>query len=399
MSREVPAAGVSAVRPLVVLAEFYDSGGTRTYLKQLLEFYAECGRSVILVGCYSEPDVEIAGVLRAHSFSFVSYFDILNPGSSNQNSAQKWVPRVWSPRYMKRERVAFRNFLSQHGAQGITVSAGTPGLFAGAAGATESGLYILHTYPHGRRQKYLGRFFMKAFFRRVRKLVAVSQFQKDHMQKLWGLSGGGGRIAVIRNSTGPALGARAGEVPPGGIVITASWVEQYKNPEFWIETASIASKKLGRERIQFQWFGSGSLLEDSRAKATEIADFAHAEFAGHVPSPENEYRAAFAYLQTSSVENMSLSVIEALRYGLPTVVTNVGGLPEIVENAITGFVVPPDSPELAAAAIIRLAEEPKLWWQMSQAAQARYAEHFAPESWKLAMSDLHSEVFGRQPND
>jgi len=398
MIRQETAEGISPDKPLVVLAEFYDSGGTRTYLKQLLEFYAESGRSVILVGCYSEPDAEIAAVLRAHSFSFVSYFDILNAGSLNHSSARKWVPKVWSPGYMKRERVAFRQFLSQSGAQGIVVSAGTPGLFAGAAGATESGVYILHTYPHGRRQEYLGRFLMKAFFSRVKRFVAVSQFQKDQMTRLWRLSGGDERIEVIRNSTGPVLGARVGVAPTGGVVITASWVEEYKNPEFWIQTALIASKELSKAQIQFTWFGSGSMLEVSRVKATAIAEFAHAEFAGHVPSPEVEYVSAFVYLQPSSVENMSLSVIEALRFGLPAVVTNVGGLPEIVENGITGFVVPSDSPELAAAAIIRLTEDSELWSQMSQASQARYSKYFAPESWGAAMSDLHNEVFGEQWN-
>jgi len=57
------------------------------------------------------------------------------------------------------------------------------------------------------------------------------------------------------------------------------------------------------------------------------------------------------YLQVSSTENMSLSVIDALRHGVPAVVTDVGGLPEIVEHGKSGLVVPSAPSEVIAESV------------------------------------------------
>lgn len=374
----------------MLVAEYYDSGGTRTYLRQLLDFYATRGTSVILVGCHAKPDAEVAEWLAERGFSFAAYAQVIGAEPDHPGMAH---PRVWSPTYMRRERVAFRRFLNCVSADGIVVTAGTPGQFAGAAGASARGIYILHTYPHGRRQRALGRCLMHAFFRSVSCLVAVSEFQRQEMTRLWRMDRRSDDIVVIPNTTGPVVAAPDLSMQAPFDVITASWLEPYKEPLEWLDIAAGVSQRVGRDNVRFTWLGEGSMLEACR-EAADRSDGVQATFIGHCDDVEPAYQQATVYLQPSSTENMSLSVIDALRFGVPAVVTNIGGLPEIVDDGATGLIVPVHDVDAAAGAIARLLCDPDLRASMATASQARYAAQFAPARWTERMTQLHDDVFG-----
>jgi glycosyltransferase involved in cell wall biosynthesis len=62
--------------------------------------------------------------------------------------------------------------------------------------------------------------------------------------------------------------------------------------------------------------------------------------------------------------------------GIPAVVTNVGGNPEIVINGKTGWVIPSNSPESLAAVIHEAVADPKMRYDMATAAKQRYVENY-----------------------
>jgi glycosyltransferase involved in cell wall biosynthesis len=376
---------------IVLLAEYYNSGGTRTFLRQLLDFYSARGTSVVLVSCHRDPDPEVARWLALYGFTFMSYAQVLGMDAASSTSVH---PNVWSPVSMLRERAAFRQLLKQTCAHGIVVSAGTPGQFAGAAGSADSGIYILHTYPHGRRQELLGRWIMHWFFRRVRRLVAVSHFQRQAMAQLWRMNSRSKDIAVIPNTTGRIIDEPMQTKSPPLEVVTASWLEPYKQPLEWLEVAAAVSQQLGRDRVRFTWLGEGSMLEVCREAASRRNDQVDATYVGHSDDVDVVYIRAHIYLQLSSTENMSLSTIDALRFGLPTVATDVGGLPEIVVDGVTGLLVPVHDVNAAAEAVTRLLDDPSLCSSMAAASRDRYTAQFAPDLWYRRMTELHDEVFG-----
>ena len=375
----------SAKFRLVVVAEYYDSGGTRFYLKQLLDFYASRDVWICLVGIHKTPDAEIRELLAKHGFAYVAYSAVMN--STTQSTASSGPPVWWWP-LAWRERQAFSRFLRSVQAKAIVVSAGTPGQFLGAACAGE-GIYLLHTYPHGRRQQVLGRLVLAPLARRVTTLVAVSQYERRAMEKLWRIRRSERSVAVIPNTVGPCRDDEAAppEVPP--MVLTAAWVEAYKEPLEWIEIAAAVSKRVGRENVQFVWFGEGSMLEACRIAAYRVQQVADVRFVGHSAEIENEYRKATLYLQPSSTENMSLSVIDALRFGLPAIGTRVGGIPEIIDDQVTGVLFPRHDVEAAAEAIVRLLRNSETRIAMSAASRLRYAEHFSESHWHQQLDDVH----------
>lgn len=66
------------------------------------------------------------------------------------------------------------------------------------------------------------------------------------------------------------------------------------------------------------------------------------------------------FLNTTNVDNMPMSVIEAMALGLPVISTNVGGMPYLIEHEVDGLLVEPNNPEAMASAIERLMQEPQL---------------------------------------
>lgn len=69
-------------------------------------------------------------------------------------------------------------------------------------------------------------------------------------------------------------------------------------------------------------------------------------------------------------------ILEAMAMGLPVVSTAISGIPEVVDDGVTGFIVPPGDPEALARAIARLMDDPSLGERMGSAGRAFVQEHF-----------------------
>ncbi|MEB3328726.1 MAG: glycosyltransferase family 4 protein [Candidatus Sericytochromatia bacterium] len=88
------------------------------------------------------------------------------------------------------------------------------------------------------------------------------------------------------------------------------------------------------------------------------------------------YPATDVYVLPSLAEGYGMSAVEAMGFGLPVVATRISALQELVEDEVTGLLVPPDDPEALARAMIRLLEAPALRARLGAAGRARFlAEH------------------------
>ncbi len=82
------------------------------------------------------------------------------------------------------------------------------------------------------------------------------------------------------------------------------------------------------------------------------------------------------FILPSDWEGVPLTVLEAMAAGKPVIATAVGGVPELVENGVTGILVPPHNSKALAQGILRLAKDPDLRQRMGKAAQERALERF-----------------------
>ncbi|QED37737.1 glycosyltransferase family 4 protein [Antarcticibacterium arcticum] len=80
------------------------------------------------------------------------------------------------------------------------------------------------------------------------------------------------------------------------------------------------------------------------------------------------------FINSSSIDNTPVSVIEAMALGLPVISTNVGGIPFLIEDGRTGLLVAPNDPEAMAKKILSLVEDPEKGRFLAENGRAKTAE-------------------------
>jgi glycosyltransferase involved in cell wall biosynthesis len=105
-----------------------------------------------------------------------------------------------------------------------------------------------------------------------------------------------------------------------------------------------------------------------KALAADLGLHYSVSFAGFLDAAAKarEFSEADIYLNTNTIDNMPVSVVEACAYGLPVVATNVGGLPHLINNGEDGLLIPNGDADAAAEAIERLLTEPDLAERISR---------------------------------
>jgi glycosyltransferase involved in cell wall biosynthesis len=86
--------------------------------------------------------------------------------------------------------------------------------------------------------------------------------------------------------------------------------------------------------------------------------------------------AADVYVQPSRREAFGLAIVEAMRQSLPVVATRVGGIPEVVDDEVSGILVEPDSPDELATAVGRILDDGELSRRFAEAGLARWRALF-----------------------
>jgi L-malate glycosyltransferase len=80
---------------------------------------------------------------------------------------------------------------------------------------------------------------------------------------------------------------------------------------------------------------------------------------------------------TSESEGFPNAVLEAMAARLPVIATSVGGVPEVIENEVTGLLVAPGNPTAISAAILRLLNDQDLCRRLADAGHERVVERFS----------------------
>jgi glycosyltransferase involved in cell wall biosynthesis len=141
-----------------------------------------------------------------------------------------------------------------------------------------------------------------------------------------------------------------------------------------------ALELLARQQFIVLIAGAGPLEKELREECTKRGLNGHVRFCGERKDILDLYNAADAFVMSSQCEGMPVALLEAASVGLPAVVTNVGGNPEVVTDGVTGYVVPPGSPTQLAAALQRLMEaSPERLRLMSDAARQRCQDRYGIE--------------------
>ena len=153
-------------------------------------------------------------------------------------------------------------------------------------------------------------------------------------------------------------------------------------PVYDIGTALRALKQVRVRVPQAHLTVAGSGPERSRleALAMELGLQDAVTFTGQLENADMValYQRASVAINPSRVDNMPISILEALACGIPVVSTNVGGIPDLVAHDRTALLVPPQDPEAMASAVVSILVQPARAEALRQAGLSHVAEYSWP---------------------
>lgn len=373
---------------VLIIPHFTPAGGTRSHFKSLVAFCANRGCSITVALHHELYDEEILALGRRHGITYVSIVKRSRFFLWNQFPLNVLYDFLMARSVM---RIA---------APDITiVTTGTPGDWLGLIRFSRRFLYILHTYPSG---QIGGRLFGAAYSRLLRsmlsptkRIITVSRYSKrlicEHMLN----STDSPYVDVIYNHADVIRTTGTQTLPPKGnaVVLTLGHVEFWKNPFLWIEVARmVISRYTGTGSCEFIWAGEGGLIDQCREAARDVPGI---RFIGIQHDIDPLFSSATVYFQPSTIESHGISVVEAMEYGIPCVVSNVGGLPESVVDGTTGFILSETDVNGMAERILLLLNDADLRTRFGKAGNERYLDLFTKERWKSEMTRLFDELVYR----
>jgi glycosyltransferase involved in cell wall biosynthesis len=191
-------------------------------------------------------------------------------------------------------------------------------------------------------------------------------------------------IRVVYNGVDPgtrpssAQRAAAREVlgiPPDAFVVgTAGRLDPVKNLDVMLQVQQMLRNKVKRAYAVI--IGDGPERGDLAARADALAIADSVIFTGYRPDVRALLPAFDVYLNCSTYEGVSLTILEAMAAALPVVATPVGGNPEVVVDQETGYLIS-SRPRLLADTLAHLAFDARLRRAMGDAARWRVIRHFS----------------------
>jgi len=232
----------------------------------------------------------------------------------------------------------------------------------------------------------------KFHLRFMDRIVCVSQGQADRVYRT---DVAPGRVRVIRN--GARLDAFADPDPAyremlrelaggdGPIVLAAGRLSPEKGFHVLVEAARMVAD------ARFILFGDGTERNRLQSLVLELGLDARFRLPGFREDLDALIPWADLVVLPSFTEGLPNVALEASAAGVPVVATAVGGTPEVVEDGVTGFLVPPGDPRSLAEKISLLLDNAPLARQFGEGGRQRMIDHFSFEAQSQAYQKLFAE--------
>ncbi len=186
---------------------------------------------------------------------------------------------------------------------------------------------------------------------------------------------------TIRRDFGVPVGA-----PLAGII--ARLTEQKAHAHLFEAMA----KTPGLEHLHLLVVGDGHLRSQLEALSASLGLADRVHFLGARRDLGNILSAIDMFVMPSLWEGLPLSMVLAMGASLPVVATRVAGIPEVVKDGETGFLVPPAAPTELGAAMAKLVADPALRQRIGQAARARVLPRFGVDGYLAAVTNLYDRL-------
>jgi len=182
------------------------------------------------------------------------------------------------------------------------------------------------------------------------------------------------RIAAIADGVDvPVFRSLGLQREPGRVLFVGNSDDRNKGARYLVEALALLTDHAWRLRIVDRLDATVA-----RARADELGIADRVELTGRLSRADlvTEYNRAAVFVSPSLYEGFGLPAAEAQACGAPVVATTGGALPEVVEDGVSGLLVPPADSRALAAAISRLLNDSAFASRLGEAGVRRVAARF-----------------------
>ena len=169
---------------------------------------------------------------------------------------------------------------------------------------------------------------------------------------------------------------------------------EHKGQRHLVDAAALVVRQVPDAR--FVIFGEGPLRAGLEQQVRHLHLEKHVFLPGFRADVINFLKSFDVFVMCSEMEGLGTSILDAMAAGKPVVGTRTGGIPEVVDDAVTGVLVPPGDAPALAGAIVRLLENPSLRERMGQAGWARVRERFTVERMVDRTRGVYRELLAKR---
>ena len=226
------------------------------------------------------------------------------------------------------------------------------------------------------------------------RVTTVSEYQRQYTHKYFGTTK---EIEVIYNFVNtevftpreknhePCCLASQGEK----IIMHISNFRQAKNPHGVIETFRRVLKKI-KAKLVLVGDGPGIVEIRNLCRQYEICEFV--QFVGKVDNVETVIPFADCIFQPSHLESFGMALLESMACEVPTVSSNVDGIPEVVKHGETGYCAPPEAYDQMAEFIVSICSSKDLAKKLGKNGRQRAISKFSQEKMVSQYLECYSSM-------
>jgi len=209
------------------------------------------------------------------------------------------------------------------------------------------------------------------------RVVAVCEAARRNMYRNAGALAR--RVIIIRNGAYPARssGGRPAASHHGFKIVTVGRLAPVKNYQGLLRSVAAALPQV--PDLQLWIVGDGREADLLKALVAELGIEQSVQFLGEQRFVGDWLSGADLFVLSSVSEGLPISILEAMAAGLPAIVTDVGGMPELLSLSDAGKVVPAGKVDLLAQAITEFASRRQDLKALGYKARCCYLRYFRPE--------------------
>lgn len=249
---------------------------------------------------------------------------------------------------------------------------GFPEHLIGRQAGLRAGVPVLIQVEHNSRERYTpwSRWLSRRLARKSAALVGVSEGVR---QSLLAQGLPADKTVAIPNGIDLARFADAAGEREQGLVMSARFARQ-KDHATLIDALALLSAQGLKPRLQLA--GTGPLMARMQARAARLKLGGQLTFLGHHADMPGLLRSQAVYVLSTHFEGMPLALVEAMAAGCACIASDVVGVRGVIDDGVTGLLVPESDAPALANAVARLLRDPALAARLGAAARERaVAEH------------------------